>query len=126
MTSQEEGSTPPSDTSAITFRIFWLAFALGWATLATLYVAYLTIGIAGSDLDCTDPKNDSSFGTAQWSWVHMANKCTFTDTSWLAPGKSVSFYSESAWLGIIGLIGVAVTVLVLGFTGFGATRKAKP
>lgn len=137
MTLQEEGSTPPdpftpraasgsSATNAVAFRVIWLMLAMGWALLAALYVAYLTLGIANSPFDCPDPKNDSSSGTAQWSWAHMANKCTFTDTSWLAPGKSVSFYSESGWLGILGLTCVAVTMLVLGFTGFRATRRAKP
>lgn len=118
MTSQQLG------TRATAFRVIWLAIACGWTLLAALYVAYFALGIAGSDLDCPDPTSDSSYGTAQWSWSHLGNKCTFTDTTWLAPGESVSFYSTSAWIGVLGLMCVAFTLVVLGFTGFRATRRS--
>lgn len=109
---------------AITFRILWFVIAGCWVLATALFAAYLAM-VGGSDLDCPDPTDDSSFGTAQWSWVQLANKCTFTDTSWLVPGESVSFYSGSALIEVLGLLCVAGTLLLLGFAGFGATRKLK-
>lgn len=105
-----------------TFRVAWLVLAGGWALVAALYAAFLRF-IAGSFIDCPDPVDDSGTGTAQWSWEHLGNTCTYTDTSWLAPGESVTLYSDSAWLGVLGLAFVAVTLLALGLTGFRATRR---
>ena len=118
-------TTQQPDKSATTFRFTWMILTAGWGCLAVLYAVYLNL-IAGDSLECPTPAGgNSSFGTAQWSWAHMGNKCTFTDASWLVPGESVSFYSDSAWTGVLGLICTAVTLLLLGFTGFRATRRAK-
>lgn len=115
---------PPVSRRSNVFRVTWLVLAVGWTCLAVLYATYLALVVAGSPFACPDPFDDSNYGQAQWSWEHMGNTCTFTHATWLRSGQSVSFHSASAWLGILGLICVAVTLLLLGFTGLRATRAS--
>lgn len=115
---------PAGRGRSIVFRVTWLVLTVGWACLAVLYAAYLALVEAGSPFACPDPVDDSSYGEAQWSWEYLGNTCTFTHATWLRPGESVSFHSSSAWLGILGLTCVAVTLGLLGFAGLRATRAS--
>ena len=118
------GQIPVVSGRSHVVRVTWLVLTIGWVCLAGLYATYLAVVVAGSDFACPDPVGDSNYGEAHWSWDYMGNTCTFTHATWLRPGESVTFHSDSAWLGIVGLTCVAVTLLLLGLTGFRATRAS--